>query len=286
MSRATPFFLISLLLVLAAAPAAQAQVEKSVYKMGLILPQKDRRFDGEVFDAASVAFVAAKRFKVIERRELNAVFTEKDLQEFIGGQVNNKLSDVLGLDFIGIVGYSVETKHVPGGKPETTWIFDVRMVDVKTAAVVLTLTSDRPSLLPPKTPRDAGKLLFEAIREAFPPVGYVIQINGKKVIVDLGSETGVKEGDTLEIVQQGEEIIHPVTGQVLPAPLEVVGELKVVSTAPQISTCKLKSMKNKGEVTVASLVRLEERDSRFLGWMQKIPLLKNEWKKKNDEIKE
>lgn len=278
--------ILPLLLLLTAAPAARAQVEKSVYKLGLILPEKDRRHDGEVFAAASAAFVDSKRFKVVERKELNAVFTEKDLQEFIGGQVNNKLSDVLGLDFMGIVGYTVDTKHVPGGKTEKTWIFDVRLVDVKTAAVLMNLTSERFSFLPPETPRDAGKLLFASIREAFPPMGYVIRVDGKKVIVNLGSETGIKEGDTLEIVRQGEEIIDPTNGQVYPAPLEVIGELKVVSINPQLSTCKLKSMKNKGELALASLVRLEERDSRFLGWMQKIPRLKEEWKKKKAEVKE
>jgi hypothetical protein len=52
--------------------------------------------------------------------------------------------------------------------------------------------------------------------------------------------------------------------------MKVIGELKVVTASPQISTCKIKS---KGEVPVASLVRLKASDTRILKWMQKIPVI-------------
>jgi hypothetical protein len=273
-----------LLGLLAAAFPAAAQIEKPLYKLGLLLADDNKRNGGEVLNAATDAFVAAHRFTMVERKKLDAVFTEKDLQEFIGGKVNNKLSDVLGLDLVGIVDFTVDTKHKPGEEPETTWIIDVRMVDVKTSAIAATITSERASLLPAATTRDAGKLLFEGIREAFPPVGYVVQINGKEAIVDLGSEAGLKKGDALEIVQEGEAIIHPVTGQVLASPMKVIGELKVSSASPQLSTCKIKKVQ--GELRLGSLVRLQATSSVILEWLQKIPLIKDQVKKKKKEIKE
>lgn len=276
--------ILPLLLVLAAAPVAWGQEEKALYKLGLILPDKDKRHDRDVLNAATDAFVTAKRFTVVERKELDAVFTEKDLQEFIGGQVNNKLSDVLGLDLLGVVGYTVETTPDSKGKPVKSWIIDVRLVAVKTASVLATITSNRPNILTPLTPREAGDRLLKSIREAFPPLGVIVQIEGKKVVIDLGSEAGVKKGDSLEIVSQGEEIIHPVTGELLPAPLSVVGQLKVVSTSHRLSTCKLK--KPKKEIALADLVRLKGRDTLIVKWLLLLPRIKKELEEKRKALQD
>jgi|GEM_PF-2472315 len=261
---------------------AMAQGDKSLYKIGLLLADDRKENGADVLSAVTDAFVAARRFKMVERKQLNAMFTEKDLQEFIGGKVNNKLSDVLGLDLVGVVDFTIE--RTPEQKPQTAWIIEVRLMDVKTAAIFATLTSNRPSLLPPSTPRDAGKNLFQSIREAFPPIGYIIQISGKKVTIDLGSEAGLKEGDPLEIVQEGEQIIHPVTGQVLQGPMKVVGELKVVTVTPQLSTCKVKEMH--GKLHLGSLVQLQQKSSVMLQWLTKIPILNRMIKDSKKDIKD
>lgn len=286
------FLLLFLLLLPLTAPApAVAQGEKAVYKLGLILQdekarktEKEKKIDVDVFNVATDAFLAAKRFKMIERNQLAAVFTEKSLQDFIGGKVNNKLTDVLDLDLIGIVSHTEETTPSNEGKPKTKWIVEVRLIDVKTAALVVTLTSDRASLLsmlPPATPREAGPLLIQGIRDAFPPLGYVVQINGKDVVVDLGTEAGLKKGDTLEIVQEGEQIIHPVTGEVLAAPLKVIGELKVVDASPQVSICKKSS---KGEVQLANFVRLKGTESAIVKALMLIPRIKKKVQEEKEEL--
>jgi len=183
-----------------------------------------------------------------------------------------------------VVDFTIDTQFTPGKLPEKTWILDVRLVDVKTAAIVTTITSNRPSLLPTSTARDAGQRLFEAIREAFPPIGYIIQINGKEATIDLGSEAGLKEGDPLEIVQEGEQIIHPVTGQVLSGPMKVVGELKVASVTPQMSTCKVKKVQ--GDLKVGSLVRFQGKSSKIIDWINKLPLLNRIIKDKKKDVKD
>ncbi|HKH49905.1 MAG TPA: CsgG/HfaB family protein [Thermoanaerobaculia bacterium] len=282
--------LLAVLLLLANTAPGVAQVEKSLYKLGLISGEKDPRHESEkerrlredVLNAATDAFVATRRFTMVERKQLDAVFTEKSLQEFIGGQVNNKLTDVLGLDLVGVVGYTLDVSKSPKGEPVTKCIIDVRLVDVKTAALLATVTSDRPSvILPSSTPREAGQLLYKSIRDAFPPLGYVVSVSGKEVVIDLGSEAGLKKGDTLELVQEGEQIIHPVTGKVLSSPMKVIGELKVVTASPQVSTCKAKV---KGEVPVASLVRLKGSRSLFLDWAARVPFLKKSAEDKKEEL--
>jgi len=282
---------ILLLFLLAGVLPASAQVEKGHYKLGLISNEKnknhesdkERRYREDVLNAATDAFVASRRFTMVERNQLDSIFTEKSLQEFIGGQVNNKLTDVLGLDLVGVVGFTVDTSKPPKGEPVTKCIIDVRLIDVKSASILATVTSDRPDLfLPSSTPREAGELLYKGIRDAFPPLGYVVSVTGKEAVVDLGSETGLKDGDKLDIVAEGEQIIHPVTGKVLSAPMKVIGELKVVTASPQVSTCKITS---KGEVKVASLVRLKGGTSLFEKWAARIPFIKKTVKTKEDEIR-
>jgi hypothetical protein len=271
MLRSKWFLWISLVLLLAVPhPGVAQQGEKNLYKLGLVLGDEiDRRQDSEALNAVAAAFVAARRFTMVERKQLDAILTEKNLQEFIGGKVNNKLSDLLGLDLVGVVSYRFERSP---GEPGPNWILEVRLVDVKTATVLATLTSDRPGLLSPTTPREAGDRLFQAIREAFPPIGHVVQINDEEILVNLGSDAGVKNGDTLEVVVEGEQIPDPATGQLLSGPMRVVGELKVVSTSAQLSYCKQKS---RGEVAIANLVRLHGQSSRMMEWLQKAPRVKD-----------
>lgn len=285
--------LLLLLSPLAAPGTAAAEGEKPILKIGLVLndeksrkSDQEKKIDAQVLNAATDAFTAAKRFELIERNQLSAVFTEKSLQDFIGGKVNNKLSDVKDLDLIGVVSHKTESIKSESGKAATKWILEVRVIDVKTAALLMTLTSDRASLLsmlPPTTPGDASPLLTQSIRDAFPPMGYIIQINNKDIVVDLGSEEGLKKGDTLEVVQEGEQIIHPVTGEVLSSPLRVVGELKVLSATPQLAICKKAS--RKAELQLASLVRLKGTESAIVKWLLKAPRILEEYKKKKEELK-
>lgn len=285
------FSLLVLMLLPLAAPApAVAQGEKPVYKLGLLVDEKDKddktreekKIEAEVLNAATDAFLAARRFKMIERNQLSAVFTEKSLQDFIGGKVNNKLGDVLDLDLVGIVGYTVEHSK---SESSARWIIDVRLIDVKTAALLTTITSNRASLqsmLPPVNPREAGTLLAQSVREAFPPLGYVVRIDGKDIMVDLGSDAGLKEKDTLEIIQEGEKFPHPVTGELLSAPLKVVGELKVVSASPQVAICRPK----KGDVQMGSIVRLKGTESSIIRMLMKVPRIVDEYKKKRGIVEE
>lgn len=276
-------WILCLSLFVAGSPA-WANGEKAKYKLGLLLGDaKHKVHDVDVLNAATDAFVQSGRFSMVERTKLDSILTEKNLQEFIGGKPNSKLSDLLGLDLVGVVGYTIEVTRPDKGPPVTNWILDVRLVDVKTASILTTVSSDRPGLLPAAQPRDAGRRLLQSVREVFPPLGYVVRVQGKEVVIDLGTEAGLKKGDTLEVVEEQEAILHPQTGQVLPAPLKLVGKIKVVSSTPQISICKVKT-KDQG-VAVSNLVRLQSRDTRIVGWMLKLPEIKHELERKLEQLK-
>ena len=162
-----------------------------------------------------------------------------------------------------------------------------KLLGSKSAALLSTVTSERASLesmLPPATPREAGALLGQSIREAFPPLGYIVQINGKDIVVDLGADAGLKERDTLEVVQEGEQIIHPVTGQILAAPVRVIGELRVVSLSPQLAICKRTG--GKGELPLASIVRLKGTTSALANWLMKFPRIMQQVQRQKQEVQQ
>jgi hypothetical protein len=246
--------------LLAVAPGAAQEKEKHRHKIGLVLgSQVDRKLGDEILGTVTDVFAASKRFVMIERYKLEAIFTEKDLQRFLGNG-NPALSEMLGLDLLGLVVHSVETKVTDAEKAVARVVLDVRLVDVTNGVIFETLSSERPYSLPALTLREAGNYLSETLREKFPLSGYVVEARGKEVIVDLGIDDGLKEGAFLEVVRKGEQIIHPVTHIPLPAEWIVTGELKVVFVSPAVSTCWLRWGE---DIEPGSLVFLKEEFSPF-----------------------
>lgn len=256
LNRKKPILLLLLLFLLQLA-AAHAQI----FKLGLVMDdKKDRRLDEEILDAASKAFVESRRFTMAERKNLDAVFSEKGLAGFIDAEDNSAggFAELTGLEVIGLVSYSVEQS--------TLWI-DVRLVDVRSGEIKGDIDSRRAGLVEPTTPYLAGKRLLENIREAFPPQGYVVRIKGEEILVDLGAKEGLKKGDILEIFREGETIFHPITGKPMAGEDVIVGELKVARASESLATCK-----KKGAVAAAEgdTVRLRPKDQTFAKVFSKI----------------
>lgn len=255
---------VGLLALLLGSAAAMASAE---FKLGLVLtnPLKDtsfendsKRFEAEILDATNTAFIVCRRFKLAERAALDGVIAEKGLQDFVGALNGDTaaahMEKLTNIDMIGLVSYGREKN--PVGK-ETVWI-SVRLVSVLTGDIINTVDSRRESFAAPSTPFIAGQNLAQNIRELFPPEGYIVQINGDEAVVDLGSDAGLKKNDTLEIIQEGETIFHPVTGKPLEPAEIILGTLKVLRVATQTSTCKLKDV----AVEPGARVRLKPKDQR------------------------
>lgn len=236
------------------------QEERQRHKIGLVLgSENDQKLGDDILSAVTDVFAASKRFVMLERHRLDAIFTEKDVERFLG-KGNRVLSDLLGLDLVGLVVHSVETKKAGAGKDSSKVILEVRLVEVTTGVILETLSSERPYSPPALTLQEAGNYLSETLREKFPLSGYVVQVRGKEVIVDLGIDDGLKDGMALEVVRKGEQIIHPVTHIPLPPEWIVTGELKVVFVSPEVSTCWLRWG---DDVEPGSLVFLKEEFSPF-----------------------
>jgi len=72
--------------------------------------------------------------------------------------------------------------------------------------------------------------------------GKIASIDGGKILINLGSDAGVKVGDKFGVYKMGKQIKDPDTGEVLGAEEEQLGELKVVAVkGARLSECVMVS---------------------------------------------
>jgi len=253
--------------------SAQPMAAKTL-NIALLMAEKAKQKEAsEILNAATAAFFESRRFKVIERDQLPKIFQERDLSDFISGAPGD-LSNLEGVDLIGIVTYSKEEGvSMDKAKKQMEFYIDVRLTDVKTGQVIGSVNSRRPSVLyEPTTPFNASRLLLADVRELFPPEGSVLNVDGSTVVVNLGTIEGVKKGDTLEVIQDG-EVFFDAEGKAYPPLEEIVGTLKVTQVAAQLSKCKAKS--GEEAISLGARVRLKGGDRTIRAWVGRaLPFLK------------
>jgi hypothetical protein len=291
----------AVLLLLATLCGLAADARAEDLNIGLVLVQEANHYrrddlDAEVINAATEAFLRSRRFTVVERHALDTVFQEKGLKGFIGDPDGADMGETLGLDWIGLLSYSVDQVRNDRGEIEQSYRLAVRMLEVSSARVLHTIDSVRESSGIAKNLRASGEEMFneemaeqdmeawsfgdtvdaagdrllENLRETFPPYGYVIQrIDDHKVVVDLGTEEGLRKGDKLEVFVYGDPILHPVTGREIPGREITRAVLKVLTPQAGLSTCKVK--KSEGEFYVGARVRFKSQDGLFGRMMDKLP---------------
>ena len=81
------------------------------------------------------------------------------------------------------------------------------------------------------------------ITESLPLVdGYVIRIDGTKLIIDVGRNGGLKRGMKCVIYKEGAPIKHPITGEILGKETDVIGEVLVTDAFDKYSVAKQLSL--------------------------------------------
>jgi hypothetical protein len=85
--------------------------------------------------------------------------------------------------------------------------------------------------------------------------GVVIMQAGEEVLVDLDAASGLAVGDLLEVVQDGEDIVHPTTGAVLGRLEQVVATLQVTRMAAGYSYTRV--VGEAGAIARGDRVRLQ-----------------------------
>jgi TolB-like protein len=83
---------------------------------------------------------------------------------------------------------------------------------------------------------EGAKILSDLISEQFMPLkGYVIGVKGNEVYINLGAKDRVQEEQVFEVVRPGEQLLDPISGEVLGFFEEPVGMIKIHTIREAIS---------------------------------------------------
>jgi TolB-like protein len=95
------------------------------------------------------------------------------------------------------------------------------------------------------------------LSEAFPPVrGSVVGLEGDRILIDLGGRQKIQQGMELQLYREGEEVKHPVSGQVLGRRDKRLGLLRVVEVKEGFSEGVVVSRHEGSTITIGDLVRV------------------------------
>lgn len=195
-----------------------------------------------VLDKLITSLYKLKRFKIIERTQLEKVLKEQALGQTgaIDAATATKVGKVLGVDAV-LIGSITQAVGSVG--------IDARLIDTQSGTII---TAEDAYLKVREDPYKESKALATSIAiqiyNDLPLVeGQVIQIEptaptkpglpgGKgKLYVDIGSLKGMRKGMKCVVFKKGDAIVHPVTGEILGSKNEMLGEVLLEEVQDKMS---------------------------------------------------
>ena len=216
--------------------------------------------EDQIVQRVTLGFFKTGRFQLIERTQLSAVLKEGRFEQ--SGLVDDSTAASLGKQlgaayvlvgsYTGGIGHTTEIKTGFFGGQSRTDTFpghlEVRLRLVNTEdgsireALLLHAASQDPKyyhsyelLLD-----DLSRGLDQDLAARFPLTGYVIKlISERQALVDLGRKQHLDKGARFLLVEQGEDVVHPVTGKLVKGEQKVLTELQVEEVGEESSVVKV-----------------------------------------------
>lgn len=181
-----------------------------------------------VYDQLLDELINLGRFQFVEREQLDAILNEQRLSQtkLVETRTAAKIGKLLAAEGM-MIGSVKET--------EASLEVFVRFVDVETSAILASEDVYGEDLSSPLVRTLMAGLALK-IRNDFPVVeGLVLRMEDKNVVTDLGRNRLLKKNMKLIVFREGEPIKHPVTGKVLGAQTEILGEVEITSVDTDFS---------------------------------------------------
>jgi TolB-like protein len=183
-------------------------------------------------DKMVTQLVNLRRFKVIEREAIDKIMSEHSFQA--SGVVDEatavQLGKVAGADAIVLCNITMVSGNAK---------LSARVIDTETseAIVAKTQTADGSDW---SDIEHGVEQLGIAIYNELPLVeGYVIRADGDDMYIDAGSAKGIRKGSKCVAFREGDNIVHPKTGEVLGKKFTKLGELVVVQVQEKVSEVRI-----------------------------------------------
>jgi len=188
-----------------------------------------------VLDKFITALFNLERFKVIERSQLERILEEQKLglSGIIDASTAAEVGKGIGVDAI-VLG------SVALGSDGSSVSIDARAIDTESATIIVAhdAYSSRSDAQSVKAAVDNLVVKFE---KSIPLVeGYIIRASAPgSIMLDAGRNFGLVKGMKCIVYSEGEEVKHPITGEVMGKETTIVGEILITDTFQKFSTAKI-----------------------------------------------
>lgn len=216
--------------------------------------------EAQINQRVTMAFFRTGRFQLIEREQLPAVLKEGAFEH--GGLVDDARAVELGKQagaafvlvgsYTGGIGHTVEVKRGFFGSQSRTDSWPghlevlLRMVNTESGEISEPILVRAASLDAQYNHSyellldDLARSLRQAAAERYPLRGYVIKvISDREVLVDLGRNQRIEPGAGFQLVEQGEDVVHPVTGKRIQGERRILTELQATEVGEESSVFKV-----------------------------------------------
>lgn len=174
----------------------------------------------DLFDKLITAFVNTRRFKVFERAQLQQILEEQQLGA--SGVIDISTAAQFGKG-IGVDAVVVGSITQAGNSVSV----DARLIDTETTAIITAKDAFSNSVNLQSLSNMINEMAAK-IKDDLPLVqGYVVQVDGSRVTLDIGYNQGVRKGIKCHVFREGAPLVHPVTGEVISRSIQEICEVQI-----------------------------------------------------------
>ncbi len=210
------------------------------------LPERDglgQVFVGSLADRLN----ASSRVRVVERVVLDRLLEELNLgsSELADPETALKLGRVLAARLVG----TGSLLSLTGGT-----FLSMRLIDTETTAIPMIV--NRPFDTGLNLDEELYRLnreILKTVMEKYPLRGYVVDVSGDRVMLNLGSNHGVVAGTAFDVIEDPKPLKFK--GKELQREPQVVARIRVERVEPDVSICKVE----KREKEFKAEAKVEER---------------------------
>jgi TolB-like protein len=192
----------------------------------------DATISSTVQDKMITSLYSLKRFKIIERSQIDKVMNEQKLG--MTGAIDPdravKVGKMIGVDAI-LIGSISSTATGVG--------MDARLIDTESGVII----TAKDAYSPKNSLQDVKNMATDISIQVYNDVplveGYVIRADVPTIVLDVGSAKGMRKGMKMVVYKEGDAITHPVTGEILGKQVTKMGELLLTEVQAKMSDAQV-----------------------------------------------
>ncbi len=203
-------------------------------RMGIaVLPFQTQGLGSEIrqiniVEQLMTTFYSLDRFRQYEQTQLEKILEEQKLG----------MTGVLDASTAAEIGKGIGVEAIVLGtvtRAGNNIAIDARLIDTESAEIISAQDELSERINIQELKNTIQRLAYKIVQDLPLVEGFVIDVSGDQLTLDIGSSNGIKKGMKCVIYKEGQDIIHPITKKVLGKQTEELGEIKLNQVYPNYS---------------------------------------------------